>query len=151
MTTPSPQHTRLTVGELAARSGVPASTLRFYERRGLITSERTSGNQRRYARDALRRVTFIRMSQQLGIPLAEVKSVLGLLGEGRTPTAEDWARISHCWHDTLTDRIRRLEDLRDRLAGCIGCGCMSLSSCALANPGDALGQEGPGARRLAQP
>ncbi|MFI6358566.1 redox-sensitive transcriptional activator SoxR [Streptomyces sp. NPDC050743] len=148
---PAPQPAQLTIGELAARSGVPISTLRFYERRALLASDRTAGNQRRYPRDALRRVTFIRMSQQLGIPLSEVKAVLGLLPEGRTPTEEDWARISHCWHDDLSARIRRLEGLRDRLAECIGCGCMSLGSCALANPGDTLSQEGPGARRLAGP
>ena len=151
MTTPppTPDPLQITIGELATRSGVPASTLRFYERRGLIASERTFGNQRRYTRDALRRVTFIRMSQQLGIPLADIQAVLGLLPEKRTPTEEDWARISRCWHDDLNARIRRLEDLRDRLAECIGCGCMSLSSCALANPGDTLGREGPGARRFA--
>ncbi|MEV6244806.1 redox-sensitive transcriptional activator SoxR [Streptomyces sp. NPDC051742] len=134
----------LTIGELAARSRVPTSTLRFYERRGLITSERTLGNQRRYPRDVLRRVTFIRMSQQLGIPLAEVRAVLGLLPEGRTPTAEDWARISRCWRKDLDARLGRLTELRDRLEECIGCGCMSFSGCLLANPdGVRPGPAGP--------
>lgn len=141
---PKPAH--LTIGELAARSRVPTSTLRFYERRGLIASERTLGNQRRYPRDVLRRVTFIRMSQQLGIPLSEVRAVLGLLPEGRTPTAEDWARISRCWRKDLDARLDRLTELRDRLEECIGCGCMSFTGCLLANP-DGLGSDGAGPDR----
>lgn len=153
-----PKLAHLTIGELAARSGVPTSTLRFYERRGLIASERTLGNQRRYLRDILRRVTFIRMSQQLGIPLSEVQTVLGLLPEGRTPTAEDWARISRCWRKDLEARIGRLEELRDRLEECIGCGCMSFSGCLLANPDGATdrkrggaGHEGRDRRRSTRP
>ncbi|WP_410570222.1 redox-sensitive transcriptional activator SoxR [Amycolatopsis sp. cmx-4-61] len=139
----------LTVGELSRRSGVPASALRFYEDEGLIHSRRTAGNQRRYRRDTLRRVTFIRMSQRVGMPLAKIREVLGLLSDDRTPTRTDWARISRCWQDDLNARIRQLEQLRDQLADCIGCGCMSLAKCRLANPGDRLGAEGPGPRRLA--
>ncbi|MEU9985077.1 redox-sensitive transcriptional activator SoxR [Streptomyces sp. NPDC050856] len=138
----------VTVGELAARSGVAPSALRFYEREGLITSRRTSGNQRRYHRDALRRVAFIRTSQRLGIPLAAIREVLGLLPDDRTPTPEDWARISECWRDDLDRRIRTLQRLRDNLTECIGCGCLSLSRCVLSNPGDELAEHGPGPRRL---
>jgi MerR family redox-sensitive transcriptional activator SoxR len=140
-----------TVGELAARAGVAASALRFYEREGLIRSRRTTGNQRRYSRDTLRRVAFIRASQRLGIPLAAIRDVLGLLPEGRTPTREDWARVSECWRRDLDERIALMQQLRDHLTDCIGCGCLSIEACALANPHDTLGDEGPGARRLAQP
>ena len=139
----------LTVGELSRRSGVPASALRFYEDEGLIHSRRTAGNQRRYRRDTLRRVTFIRMSQRVGMPLAKIREVLALLQDDRTPTRADWARISRCWQDDLNARIRQLEQLRDQLDDCIGCGCMSLAKCRLANPGDRLGVDGPGPRRLA--
>ncbi|MEU0531144.1 redox-sensitive transcriptional activator SoxR [Amycolatopsis tolypomycina] len=139
----------LTVGELSRRSGVPASALRFYEDEGLIHSRRTAGNQRRYRRDTLRRVTFVRMSQRVGVPLARIREVLALLPEDRTPTRADWARISRCWQDDLNARIRQLEQLRDQLDNCIGCGCMSLDRCRLANPADRLGADGPGPRRLA--
>ncbi|MEV6655262.1 redox-sensitive transcriptional activator SoxR [Streptomyces sp. NPDC051219] len=138
----------ITVGELSARSGVPASALRFYEREGLISSRRTAGNQRRYTRDTLRRVAFVRASQAVGIPLATVRHALGLLPEDRTPTREDWACISQHWRQDLDARIRHLERLRDQLSECIGCGCMSISKCALANPEDVLADQGPGARRL---
>ncbi|GAA3566304.1 redox-sensitive transcriptional activator SoxR [Amycolatopsis ultiminotia] len=138
----------LTVGELSRRSGVPASALRFYEDERLIRSRRTAGNQRRYRRDTLRRVTFIRMSQRVGMPLAQIRTVLGLLPDDRTPNRTDWARISHCWRADLDERIRQLEQLRDQLTGCIGCGCMSLTTCRLANPGDELGRHGPGPQRL---
>lgn len=141
----------LTIGQLAERSGVATSALRFYEDQGLIHSRRTSGNQRRYQREALRRVAFIRVSQNLGIPLSAIKEVLALLPENRTPTPEDWARVSECWRDDLDERIRQLSDLRDHLSDCIGCGCLSLSSCVLANPCDVLGEQGPGARRFALP
>ena len=139
----------LTVGELSRRSGVPASALRFYEDEGLIHSRRTAGNQRRYGRDMLRRVTFVRMSQRVGMPLSKIREVLGLLSDDRTPTRTDWARISRCWQDDLNARIRQLEQLRDQLDDCIGCGCMSLAKCRLANPGDRLGADGPGPQRLA--
>ncbi|GAA4547174.1 redox-sensitive transcriptional activator SoxR [Amycolatopsis samaneae] len=138
----------LSVGELSRRSGVPASALRFYEDEGLIRSKRTAGNQRRYRRDTLRRVTFIRMSQRVGMPLSAIREVLGLLPEDRTPNRADWARISRCWQKDLTARIRAMEQLRDQLTDCIGCGCMSLNRCRLANRGDELGVRGPGPQRL---
>ena len=140
-----------TVGELAERAGVATSALRFYEREGLIQSRRTSGNQRRYSRDTLRRIAFIRASQRLGIPLAAIRGALALLPDNRTPTREDWARVSECWRDDLNQRIKLMTQLRDHLTECIGCGCLSLSHCALANPYDKLGEEGPGARSLAGP
>ena len=138
----------ITVGQLAARSGVTVSALHFYETRGLISARRTAGNQRRYPRVMLRRVAFIRASQRVGIPLAQIKAALDTLPAGRTPTARDWARLSAAWCADLDDRIAQLQDLRDRLTGCIGCGCLSLTDCQLANPGDALGAVGPGPRRL---
>ncbi|CAN5602623.1 redox-sensitive transcriptional activator SoxR [soil metagenome] len=138
----------LAPGDLAHRAGVAVSTLHFYEREGLITSRRTSGNQRRYARETLRRVAFIRMSQRLGIPLARVRDALATLPEDRIPTSEDWARLSAAWRQDLDDRILHLQRLRDNLADCIGCGCLSLKSCTLTNPGDVLAENGPGAARL---
>jgi MerR family transcriptional regulator, redox-sensitive transcriptional activator SoxR len=142
----------ITVGQLAARSGVTVSALHFYEARGLISARRTTGNQRRYPRAMLRRVAFIRASQRVGIPLAQIKEALDTLPARRTPTVRDWARLSTAWCADLDERIRQLQDLRDRLTGCIGCGCLSLTDCQLANPGDALGAAGPGPRRLsAQP
>ncbi|MEU5838428.1 redox-sensitive transcriptional activator SoxR [Streptomyces diacarni] len=140
-----------TVGELAERAGVATSALRFYEREGLIRSRRTTGNQRRYSRDTLRRVAFIRASQRLGIPLAAIRDALALLPEGRTPTRDDWAAVSECWREDLNQRIALMEQLRDHLTDCIGCGCLSMTTCALVNPRDRLGDEGPGARQLAQP
>ncbi|MDJ1135229.1 redox-sensitive transcriptional activator SoxR [Streptomyces iconiensis] len=140
-----------TVGELAERAGVATSALRFYEREGLIRSRRTSGNQRRYSRDTLRRVAFIRASQRLGMPLASIREALALLPEGRTPTPADWAAVSECWRDDLNQRIALMEQLRDHLTDCIGCGCLSLTTCALVNHHDRLGEEGPGARALARP
>jgi MerR family redox-sensitive transcriptional activator SoxR len=142
------QAKELTVGELSRRSGVPASALRFYERQGLIDSRRTSGNQRRYTRDTLRRVAFIRVSQRVGIPLATIRDALALLPEGRTPSREDWACVSEHWRKDLTARIEQLTMLLDKLTDCIGCGCLTLERCALANPQDVLGEHGSGARRL---
>ena len=138
----------LAPGELAARAGVAISALHFYEREGLISSRRTSGNQRRYPRDTLRRVAFIRMSQRLGIPLARVREALASLPVDRVPTSRDWARLSASWRDDLDERIVHLQRLRDNLADCIGCGCLSLRSCALSNPEDVLAGQGPGAARL---
>lgn len=135
-------------GELAARAGVAVSALHFYERQGLITSSRTTGNQRRYTRDTLRRVAFIKMSQRLGIPLARVRDALTALPTDRAPTSRDWARLSAGWRSDLDDRILHLQRLRDNLADCIGCGCLSLKACALFNPGDTLGNRGPGAALL---
>lgn len=138
----------LTVGEVATRSGVAVSALHFYERQGLITSRRTSGNQRRYRRDVLRRVAFIRVAQNVGIPLADVAEVLSLLPDRRTPTRKDWLRISSRWQDELDQRIHALQQLRDDFSECIGCGCLSIDRCGLANPRDILGEHGPGPRRL---
>lgn len=138
----------ITIGELAGRSGVPASALRFYERQGLIDSRRTTGNQRRYARATLRRVAFIRAAHHLGIPLSVVGEVLALLPAGEAPTREFWVRASACWSAELDSRIERLERMRDRFTRCVGCGCLSFQECALVNPGDVLSGEGAGARRL---
>jgi MerR family transcriptional regulator, redox-sensitive transcriptional activator SoxR len=138
----------LSVGQLAARSGVAVSALHFYEVRGLISSHRTSGNQRRYPRNVLRRVAFVRASQAVGIPLSRIKSALDSLPDGRTPTRRDWERLSAQWRNDLDDRILHLQRLRDNLTGCIGCGCLSLKMCKLANPDDQLAGEGPGPRYL---
>lgn len=142
---PTPE---LSVGEVAERSGVPISALHFYEKEGLITSRRTSGNQRRFRREVLRRLAFIRIAQRVGIPLAEVRAALDALPNGRNPTRADWEDLSARWRGELDDRIRRLQQLRDEFTGCIGCGCLSIDRCAMANPGDELGAQGPGPRRL---
>ena len=141
-------HDLLTIGELSARSGAAPSALRYYERLGLIRSVRTSGNQRRYQRAELRRVAFIRISAQVGIPLGEIQAALAELPDARTPTKADWERVSRRWRDRLDEHIARLERVRDRLTGCIGCGCLSLKSCRLYNPDDEYAAHGPGARRL---
>jgi MerR family transcriptional regulator, redox-sensitive transcriptional activator SoxR len=140
----------LTVGQLSARSGVAVSALHFYEAEGLISARRTTGNQRRYLRHTLRRVAFIRASQRVGIPLRTIKEALDRLPGNRTPTRKDWARLSAAWRRDLDDRIGQLERLRDRLTGCIGCGCLSIDLCLLTNPDDVLGEEGTGARKLLQ-
>ncbi|WP_369931406.1 redox-sensitive transcriptional activator SoxR [Plantactinospora sp. BC1] len=142
------QAEELTIGELAERSGVPASALRFYERQGLIGSRRTSGNQRRYHRSTLRKVAFIRASQSVGIPLSVIGEVLGFLPEGVAPTREFWLRASECWSAELNDRIARLERMRDLFTECVGCGCLSFEQCGLVNPRDVLGEQGSGPRRL---
>ncbi|MFL1377449.1 MULTISPECIES: redox-sensitive transcriptional activator SoxR [unclassified Nocardiopsis] len=138
----------LTVGQVSQRSGVAVSALHFYERQGLIHSRRTAGNQRRYRRDTLRRVSFIRVSQRVGIPLARIRQALDRLPDNRTPTRADWALVSEQWRDELDARIAQLVRLRDDLTGCIGCGCLSLDSCVLVNPDDALAADGSGPRRL---
>jgi len=138
----------LAVGEVAKRSGVAVSTLHFYEAQGLISSRRTAGNQRRYPRQVLRRVAFIRASQGVGIPLRRIKAALDQLPDRRTPTRRDWERLSEDWRSELDDQIDRLQRLRDNLSGCIGCGCLSLDRCKLMNPGDILGRQGPGPRKL---
>ena len=138
----------LTPGEMARRSGVAVSALHFYEREGLITCRRTSGNQRRYPRETLRRVAFIRMSQRLGIPLSRIRDALATLPADRVPTSKDWGRLSAGWRQDLDDRILHLQRLRDNLTGCIGCGCLSLKACRLANPSDVLADHGPGAVNL---
>ena len=138
----------LTIGELAERSGVAASALRFYEQRGLIASERTGGNQRRYRRAMLRRVAVIRAAQAVGLSLEEIGAALERLPDGRTPTKRDWERLSRSWQSTLDARIAALQDLRDDLTGCIGCGCLSLQRCSLLNPGDVAAGSGSGPRYL---
>ncbi|MBB5873524.1 MerR family redox-sensitive transcriptional activator SoxR [Allocatelliglobosispora scoriae] len=147
---PRPRTTfhELTVGQVADRSGVAVSALHFYERQGLIRSTRTSANQRRFSRDTLRRVAFIRASQHVGISLAAIREALDRLPSERTPTRDDWARLSLAWRGELDARITQLQALRDDLSDCIGCGCLSLRACHLTNPRDVLGREGSGARRL---
>lgn len=134
----------LTPGQVAERTGVSVSSLHFYEREGLIESTRTAGNQRRYSRDVLRRVAFIRVSQKVGISLAEIAAAFASLPAGRTPTKADWARLSQRWRHSLDVRLANLEQLRDSLDGCIGCGCLSLKSCSLYNVDDELSQDGTG-------
>lgn len=138
----------LSVGEVAARSGVAVSALHFYESKGLIRSWRTAGNQRRYPRDVLRRVAVIKVAQRLGIPLASIRQALMALPKGRTPTAKDWSRLSAKWKEDLDDRIAMLIKLRDQLNDCIGCGCLSIKACRLRNPWDELSAQGPGPRLL---
>lgn len=137
----------LTVGEVASRSGVAVSTLHFYETKGLIESERTRGNQRRYARPVLRRIAIIRIAQRAGLPLAEIKFNLDQLPTGIV-AASDWTRLSAHWREMLDERIAGLLQLRDQLHGCIGCGCLSMKACPLRNPGDVLGREGYGPKLL---
>jgi MerR family redox-sensitive transcriptional activator SoxR len=144
----TPISRELTVGEVAARSGVAVSTLHFYEAQGLIRSWRNQGNQRRYARDVLRRVAIIKVAQRTGISLAVIRDALKTLPSGRTPTTEDWKKLSVKWRADLDDRIQRLTRLRDRLDGCIGCGCLSLGVCPLRNPCDRLAKQGPGPQLL---
>jgi MerR family redox-sensitive transcriptional activator SoxR len=138
----------LSVGEVAARSGVAVSAIHFYEARGLIRSVRTSGNQRRYTRDVLRRVAVIKVAQRIGISLADIQSALSTLPEGRAPTAGDWNRLSARWREDLTARIAQLCALRDQLSDCIGCGCLSIEVCRLRNPLDAASEQGPGPQLL---
>lgn len=138
----------LTIGQVAARSGVAVSALHFYEREGLISSVRSSGNQRRYTRDVLRRLAFIRASQRAGIPLASIREALDELPLKRTPKEPDWARVASRWLDVLSEQIDYLQRIREDLWTCIGCGCLSFDRCALVNPDDAMSVEGPGPRRL---
>jgi MerR family redox-sensitive transcriptional activator SoxR len=138
----------LSIGDLSARSGMAPSALRYYERLGLIASHRTSGNQRRYEQNQLRRVAFIRIAAQVGLSLDEIRQALASLPDSRTPTKADWERLSRRWRARLDDQIGLLERLRDNLTGCIGCGCLSLKTCALNNPQDILAAEGSGPRRL---
>jgi MerR family redox-sensitive transcriptional activator SoxR len=140
----------LTVGQLSARSGAAVSALHFYESKGLISSRRTTGNQRRFSRDALRRVAFVRAAQRVGIPLATIREALAELPEGRTPTEDDWARLSASWRTELDERIKQLNRLRDHLTDCIGCGCLSLDTCVLSNPDDVFGERLTGSRLLVE-
>ncbi|MBB6173521.1 MerR family redox-sensitive transcriptional activator SoxR [Nocardiopsis mwathae] len=138
----------LTIGQLAERSGVPRSTLRYYEDRGLIRSERTPGNQRRYPRGTLRRLAFVSAAQRVGLTLDRIHEALAALPDDRTPTSQDWARLSEQWRVELDTRIDALRRLRDRLSECIGCGCLSFDVCDLYNHDDAMAAQGPGAPLL---
>jgi MerR family redox-sensitive transcriptional activator SoxR len=138
----------ITITELSQRSGVQPSALRFYESIGLIRSERTGGNHRRYPRAILRVVSVIRAAQGLGLSLQEIGEALKSLPEGRTPTPEDWERMATAWGTALDERIAQMRKLRDDLSGCIGCGCLSLERCALLNQEDHVGRRGAGPRYL---
>jgi MerR family redox-sensitive transcriptional activator SoxR len=138
----------LTVGELAKRSGVAVSALHFYEAKGLIRSVRSPGNQRRYPRETLRRVSVIKVAQRVGVPLADVREALKALPQNRAPSAAEWRRLSSKWKAELDERITKLTRLRDQLDQCIGCGCLSIANCWLRNPWDKLAAQGPGPRLL---
>jgi len=138
----------LTIGEAARRSGVAASTLRFYETRGLVRSERGPGNQRRYHRSMLRRISLVRVAQSLGLSLREIGEALNTLPDKRTPSKKDWEKLSTRWRVQLDDRIANLQRMREQLTGCIGCGCLSLQRCALYNADDHAAKHGAGPRYL---
>jgi MerR family redox-sensitive transcriptional activator SoxR len=137
----------ISIGQVADRAGISVSSLHFYERRGLIRSERSAGNQRRYPRDVLRRIAFIRAAQRVGFSLARIADALAQLPAERTPNGDDWAGLAQLWRREIDARILQLQRLRDELDHCIGCGCLSLSHCRLSNPDDQLGASGSGARR----
>jgi MerR family redox-sensitive transcriptional activator SoxR len=136
----------LTIGALSERTGVAPSALRFYEAEGLIHATRSDGGQRRYPREVVRRVSFVRVAQQVGLRLDEIREALASLPDQRTPTEKDWEKLSRSWRPRLDARIAMLERLRDRLDGCIGCGCLSLKRCRILNPGDVAAARGPGPR-----
>lgn len=138
----------LSIGAVGERTGVAPSALRFYEDEGLIRSERNPSGHRRYPREVIRRVSFIRVAQQVGLSLDEIRAALGTLPDGRTPTQRDWERLAASWKPRLDEQIAMLERLRDDLTTCIGCGCLSLNACRLMNPGDQLAERGPGPRHL---
>lgn len=138
----------LTIGEVADRAGIAASALRYYEKEGLIHPDRSDGGQRRYHRDVLRLVAFIRAAQRVGLSIDEIRGALSTLPEGHVPHAADWTRLSKSWRPLLDRRIEEMQRLRDRLDSCIGCGCLSLKTCALSNPNDIAASAGPGARWL---
>jgi MerR family transcriptional regulator, redox-sensitive transcriptional activator SoxR len=142
------KHRLLTVGEVAQRAGLATSAIRFYEANGLITAERNDAGHRRYRADVLRRVSFIKVAQRVGLTLGEIGDALKSLPDGRTPTTRDWARLAQSWQPMLEDRIAVLSAMRDRLDGCIGCGCLSLDTCALYNANDEAAQYGDGPRWL---
>jgi MerR family redox-sensitive transcriptional activator SoxR len=138
----------MSIGDVAARTGVAVSALRFYEAEGLISATRSAGGQRRYAREELRRIAFIRIAQQVGLSLQEIREALASLPGKRTPTVADWTRVSRAWREALDERIKLLEHVRDDLTSCIGCGCLSLHSCRLYNPEDRARALGAGPRYL---
>ena len=136
----------LSIGDLAARTGLSVSAIRFYESKGLITPDRNEGNQRRYEGSDIRRLSFILIAQQMGLTIEQIKSVMASLPDGRTPTKADWSKISRTFRKTLDERIAMMERMRDRLDGCIGCGCLSLKACSLYNPDDKAYRLGVGPR-----
>ena len=138
----------LTIGEVSTRSGVAPSALRFYEAEGLIAARRTDGNQRRYDRSMLRRIAFVQAGRAAGIPLERIHAALDTLPKDRSPNSRDWQRLSRSWREDLDRRISTLQALRGRLTTCIGCGCLSLTKCALLNPEDEAAAQGPGAHYL---
>jgi MerR family transcriptional regulator, redox-sensitive transcriptional activator SoxR len=140
----------LSIGDLASRTGLSVSAIRFYEARGLIAPFRSSGNQRRFLRSDIRRLSFIRIAQQMGLPLEEIAAALARLPHGRTPNAADWKKISLAMRGQIDARIAALQRTRERLDGCIGCGCLSLKKCALYNPEDRVAARGPGPRLVMQ-
>ncbi|EYT60463.1 MULTISPECIES: redox-sensitive transcriptional activator SoxR [Microbacterium] len=138
----------LAIGEVVRRTGVPATSLHFYEQLGLISSTRTAGNQRRYRRHMLRRISLIVVAKRLGIPLTDVHEVFQSLPADESPSQRDWQRVARLWREQLDLRRTQLEHLRREITGCIGCGCLSLKACRLLNPEDALADDGPGPRRI---
>ena len=134
----------LTIGQVSERTGVATSALRFYEDQGLIHSERNEGNQRRFHRDVLRRVSFIRIAQQVGLSLREIGDVMSSLPDNRTPDRRDWEAVASSWKPRLDAQIALIERMKDRITGCIGCGCLSMEACPMFNRDDELGAEGPG-------
>ncbi len=138
----------LSVGEVASRSGLPISTIHFYETKGLISSQRNNGNHRRYLRGVLRKLAVIKVAQKAGIPLSEIKQAMSQLSNDKTITADDWTQLAESWRAQLNERIDQLTRLRDTLGYCIGCGCLSVNDCELINPEDKLGEKGPGAYYL---
>jgi MerR family redox-sensitive transcriptional activator SoxR len=139
-------HEQLTIGAVSERTGVAPSALRFYEAEGLVHAHRTESGQRRFPREVLRRVAFIRVAQQMGLTLEEIREALASLPDNRTPTQRDWERLASSWQPRLDAQIAMLERLRDRLVGCIGCGCLSMKACRLVNPHDEVAARGPGPR-----
>jgi MerR family redox-sensitive transcriptional activator SoxR len=138
----------LSIGEVSRRTGVPITALRFYESKGLVRSDRATSGHRRYRREQIRRVSFILAAQRIGLSLRDIRAALSSLPAERTPTAADWTRLSASWRPMLDERIRTLERLRDQVDSCIGCGCLSLETCALQNPEDEAGATGSGPRYL---
>ena len=145
------ESTGLAIGAVAERSGLAVSALRFYEDHGLITAARTDGGQRRYPRDVLRRLAVIRAAQQVGFSLAEITEMLAVLPDDHHVTEAEWRALARSWRPQIDERIQVLERLRDQLDQCIGCGCLSIKTCMMANPGDRAGLRGPGPRYWVAP
>lgn len=142
---------QLTIGDLSKRTGVATSALRFYEEQGLIEADRADSGHRRYAQATIRRVSFIKIAQEVGLSLQEIANAMSSLPDNRTPDQEDWTKLSASWRPRLDEQIAMLQRLRDRLDSCIGCGCLSLKKCGILNPGDIAGERGPGPRYILEP